>query len=106
NLGVLYKDQGKEKEAEETWLKAGILEAWTNLGVLYKDQGKEKEAEETWLKAGILEAWNNLGELYKDQGKEKEAIDAFRTALDLAPAGWPYREDIEKHLGELEKEDK
>ncbi|MFW9990878.1 MAG: tetratricopeptide repeat protein, partial [Candidatus Odinarchaeota archaeon] len=80
NLGLLYKDQGKEKEAEEAWLKAGIPGAWYNLGVLYKDQGKEKEAEQAYLRAGIPEAWFNLGVLYKDQGKEKEAEQAYLRA--------------------------
>ena len=59
NLGNLYADQGKMKEAEDMYQRAlkGKEKAWgpehtstldtvNNLGILYADQGKMKEAEE------------------------------------------------------------
>ena len=58
NLGVLYSDQGKLKEAEEIYQRAlagyekalgpdhtSTLDSVHCLGILYRDQGKLKEAE-------------------------------------------------------------
>jgi len=107
NLGDLYSDQGKMKEAEEMYLRAlaGTEKAWgpehtstldtvNNLGLLYSDQGKMKEAEEMFLRAltGKKKAWgsehtstldtvNNLGNLYSNQGKMKEAEEMYLRAL-------------------------
>ena len=106
-LGKLYQDQGKMKEAEDIYLRAliGKETAWgpehkqtlqtvNNLGVLYRDQGKLKEAEEMLLRAliGKETAWgpghtstlgtvNNLGCLYNRRGKMKEAEDMYLRAL-------------------------
>ncbi|TKA64223.1 hypothetical protein B0A55_11578, partial [Friedmanniomyces simplex] len=105
NLGNLYSDQGKMKEAEEMYLRAlrGYEEAWglkhastldtvNNLGNLYSNQGKMKEAEEMYLRAltGHEEAWGpkhtstldtvyNLGLFYHQQGELAKArnIAAF-----------------------------
>ncbi|KAK6438970.1 hypothetical protein LTR95_004834 [Oleoguttula sp. CCFEE 5521] len=107
NLGNLYKNQGKLKEAEEMYVRAlrGKEEAWgakhtstlgtiNNLGNLYKNQGKLKEAEEMYVRSlrGYEEAWgakhtstldtvNNLGALYADQGKLNEAEEMYVRAL-------------------------
>ncbi|KAL3495490.1 hypothetical protein BJX62DRAFT_222676 [Aspergillus germanicus] len=64
NLGHLYSDQGKLKEAEEMYQRAlagketalgpghaSTLDTVNNLGVLYKNQGKLKEAEEMYQRA-------------------------------------------------------
>jgi len=113
-LGILYKDQGKMKEAEDMYLRAltGKEKAWgpehtstlgtiNNLGNLYSDQGKMKEAEDMYLRAltGYEKAWgsehtstlntvNNLGILYKDQGKMKEAEDMYLRALTGKEKAW------------------
>ena len=107
NLGILYSDQGKMKEAEEMYLRAlagkekargpehkSTLDTVNNLGLLYKNQGKMKEAEEMCLRAltGKEKAWgpehtstldtvNNLGSLYSNQGKMKEAEEMYLRAL-------------------------
>jgi tetratricopeptide (TPR) repeat protein len=107
NLGILYADLGKVKEAEEMYLRAfrgkeealgakhtSTLDTVNNLGTLYADLGKMKEAEEMYLRAlrGIEEAWgakhtstletvNNLGLLYSKQGRMKEAEEMYLRAL-------------------------
>ena len=61
-----------------------------NIGFLYSDQGKIKEAEEIYLQAlarkekvwgleyiSIFNIVNNLGNLYSNQGKMKEAEDMY-----------------------------
>ena len=113
-LGRLYSDQGKMKEAEEMYLRAltGYEKAWgvehtstlntvNNLGALYSDQGKMKEAEEMYLRAltGYEKAWgvehtstlntvNNLGLLYFNQGKMKEAEEMYLRALTGKEKAW------------------
>ncbi len=113
-LGLLYSDQGKMKEAEDMYLRAltGYEKAWGpehtstldtvhNLGALYSDQGKMKEAEDMYLRAltGNEKAWgpehtstldtvNNLGILYKNQGKMKEAEDMYLRALTGKEKTW------------------
>ncbi|KAH3913970.1 hypothetical protein HBH56_096710 [Parastagonospora nodorum] len=106
-LGLLYADQGKLGEAEQTYEQAlrGKEEAFgptdtltlqtiENLGILYADQGKLGEAEQMFERAlrGIeerlgpthtstLHAVNNLGILYKNQGKLGEAEQMYDRAL-------------------------
>ena len=112
-LGLLYWNQGKMKEAEDMYLRAltGKEKAWGpehtltlntvhNLGLLYSNQGK-KEAEDMYLRAliGKEKAWgsehtstlntiNNLGNLYLDQGKIKEAEDMYLRALIEREKAW------------------
>ncbi len=113
-LGNLYKNQGKMKEAEDVYLRAltGYEKAWgpehtstldtvNNLGNLYLNQGKMKEAEDMYLRAlaGYEKAWgpehtstlttvNNLGNLYLNQGKMKEAEDMYLRALAGYEKAW------------------
>ncbi|KAJ3575070.1 hypothetical protein NPX13_g4158 [Xylaria arbuscula] len=64
NLGILYSNQGKLKEAEEMYQRAlqgyekalgpdhtSTLNTVNNLGLLYSNQGKLKEAEEMYQRA-------------------------------------------------------
>ncbi|MCJ1425603.1 hypothetical protein MMC29_003503 [Sticta canariensis] len=114
NLGALYLDQGKMKEAEEMYLRAltGYEKAWgaehasildlvKNLGILYSDQGKRNEVEEMYLRAlpGKEKAWgaehtsmldkvNNLGLLYSRQGKMEEAEGMYLRALTGKEKTW------------------
>ncbi|RYO80968.1 hypothetical protein DL762_007374 [Monosporascus cannonballus] len=107
NLGLLYSDQGKLKEAEEMYQRALqgcekalgpdhtlTLNTVNNLGSLYKDQGKLKEAEKMYQRAlqgyekalgpdhtSTLSTVNNLGILYKGQGKLKEAEEMYQRAM-------------------------
>ncbi|KAK1621875.1 hypothetical protein BDP81DRAFT_476751 [Colletotrichum phormii] len=106
-LGNLYSDQGRLKEAEAMYERAlqGKEKAWgpdhtstldtvNNLGNLYSDQGRLKEAEAMYERAlqGKEKAWgpdhtstldtvNNLGLLYKNQGRLKEAEAMYERAL-------------------------
>ncbi|KAH6881067.1 hypothetical protein B0T10DRAFT_609259 [Thelonectria olida] len=107
-LGILYKDQGKFKEAEEMYERAlegykktlgpdhtSTLDTVNNLGLLYSDQGKFKEAEEMYERAlegyetalgrdhtSTLNTVGNLGLLYSDQGKFEEAEEMYERALE------------------------
>jgi len=78
-----------------------ILNAANNLGILYSDQGKMKEAEEMYLRAlagkekargpehkSTLDTVNNLGNLYKNQGKMKEAEEMYLRALTGREKVW------------------
>ena len=70
------------------------LDTVNNLGLLYSDQGKLREAEDMFVRAlagyekalgpehtSTLRTVNNLGNLYSDQGKLREAEDMFVRAL-------------------------
>ena len=133
-LGLLYSDQGKMKEAEDMYLRAlaGKEKAWgpehtstldtvNNLGLLYTNQGKMKEAEDMYLRAlvGYEKAWgpehtstlgtvNNLGSLYSKQGKMKEAEDMYLRALAGYEKAWAPEHkqalDTRYNLGLLYKE--
>ncbi|KAK3643209.1 hypothetical protein LTR56_010356 [Elasticomyces elasticus] len=83
---------------------ASTLEILNNIGVLYAEQGRMKEAEEMYWRAlrGNLEAWvlrytptsmttttlDNLGRLYADQGKMKEAEEMHLRALSIGEKVW------------------
>ncbi|RYP50015.1 hypothetical protein DL768_004370 [Monosporascus sp. mg162] len=107
NLGDLYKDQGKLKEAEEMYQLAlqgkekalgpdhtSTLDTVHKIGLLYSAQGKLKEAEEMYQRTlqgyenalgpdhtSTLNTIHNLGILYFDQGKLKEAEEMYQRAL-------------------------
>ena len=107
NLGVLYHDQGKPKEAESTYQRALIsnekllgphhiiiLNTINNLGSLYCEQGKLIEAESIYQRAlnGKVKAFGpdhtftlntveSLGILYNKQGKLTEAELLYQRAL-------------------------
>ncbi|KAF4486038.1 Nephrocystin-3 [Colletotrichum fructicola Nara gc5] len=114
NLGILYSDQGRLKEAEAMYERAlqGKEKAWgpdhtstldtvNNLGNLYSDQGRLKEAEAMYERAlqGKEKAWgpdhtstlstiNNLGNLYSDLGRLKEAEAIYERALQGYEKAW------------------
>ncbi|KAK2022493.1 hypothetical protein LX32DRAFT_677191 [Colletotrichum zoysiae] len=107
NLGLLYKDHGRLKEAEAMYQRAlqglekalgpehtSTLGTVNNLGLLYSDQGRLKEAGAMYERAlqgyekalgpehtSTLNTVNNLGNLYKDQGRLKEAEAMYERAL-------------------------
>jgi tetratricopeptide (TPR) repeat protein len=114
NLGILYADLGKHKEAEKMYKRAleGFEKAWgiehtstlstvNNLGILYKNLGKHKEAEKMLKRAleGYEKAWglehtstldtvDNIGNLYVDLGKHKEAEKMYKRALKGKEKAW------------------
>ncbi|KAL2808184.1 hypothetical protein BJX63DRAFT_424818 [Aspergillus granulosus] len=84
--------QGKEKALGPD--HTSTLDTVHNLGLLYSNQGKLKEAEELYQRAlsgyekalgpdhtSTLITANNLGLLYSDQGKLKEAEELYQRAL-------------------------
>ncbi|MCJ1457641.1 hypothetical protein MMC28_008010 [Mycoblastus sanguinarius] len=106
-LGDLYSDQGKMKEAEDMYLRAltGYEKAWgpehtstldtvNNLGNLYSNQGKMKEAEDMYLRAlagyekargpeykQALDTRYNLGLLYKERSTFGKAVQQFELVV-------------------------
>ena len=87
-MGNLYKQQGKNEEAEKYYLEAineGHVKALYNLGNLYKQQGKNEDAEKYYLEAinkGNVNALNNLATLYKDQRKNEKAEKYYLEAIN------------------------
>ena len=105
NLGNLYSNQGKLKEAEGMYLRAltGYEKVWgsehtstlvttRNLGKLYSKQGKMKEAEDTFLRTLTGKARGpesepafttrfHLGLLYKKRSMFEKAIQQFELVV-------------------------
>ncbi|WPJ65110.1 hypothetical protein SMAC4_13869 [Sordaria macrospora] len=108
NLGLLYSDQSRLKEAETMYQRAlegyekalgpdhtSTLSTVGNLGNLYSDQGRLKEAETMYQRAlegkekalgpdhtSTLHTVSNLGNLYLNQGQLKEAETMYQRALE------------------------
>ena len=85
NLGNIYKDQGKFKEAEKLFKKALVISpkfaaCWMNLGIVQVNLNKFKEAEKSYVKAldlkfGIYpDCLFNLGTLYLKMRKLETAV--------------------------------
>ena len=103
NLGFLFADQSKIKEAMSMYQRAlkgyeKVFEpnhkTMSNLGGLYESQGKMEEAEAMYQRAlkGFEKAWGsdhtstldtvyNIGLLYASQGKIEEAEAIYQRAL-------------------------
>ena len=130
NLGALYFDQGKMKEAEEMCLQAlaGYEKAWgpehtstlntvNNLGALYLKRGKMKEAEEMYLRAlaGKEKAWGpehkqpldtryNLAAMYKEKSMFEEAAKHFELVVQgYTKVLGPENAETFEALNQLEK---
>jgi tetratricopeptide (TPR) repeat protein len=105
NLGITYEDQGRHKEAIESYREAlrlspDFVEAWYNLGVAVSkinDRAMEADAYRNVLriKPDHPEAWNNLGVVYSETGDLAKAAEAFRNAVRFKP---DYPEAL-KNLG-------
>lgn len=108
NLALVYKTQGKQKEAETLFLQALSIDTKTqetqnksarllnNLANLYQEQSRYQEAEVLFLQALELDKQiygsehievatdlNNLALLYRIQGRYDEAEPLARRALAL-----------------------
>jgi len=85
---LLFKAEGKNKEAEKYYLLVidkGHIDALFNLAYLYRREGKNKEAEKYYLLAidkGHIDALFNLAYLYRREGKNKEAEKYYLLAID------------------------
>lgn len=108
NLGILYAEQNRFRQAESLFLKA--LKGWDKLygrdhrstimtlnilGSLYANEGRHQEAEDMyeWALEGYektlrqentlaLDTFNNLANLYLKQGRFQEAKDMYELALE------------------------
>jgi tetratricopeptide (TPR) repeat protein len=113
-LGRLYFDQGKLKEAEKMyqWALQGFemsggpdhtstLVTVNSLGVLYANLGRPEEAEKLYQRAlqgfekirgpehiSTLDTINNLGMLYTDLGRLEEAEKMYQRALFGKEKAW------------------
>ena len=86
NIGIIYRQQGKYKDALENSFaalkiritigdKTGIATSYSNIGLMYNDQGNNTEAlkydfaalkirKEIGNKKGIADTYNNIGLIY------------------------------------------
>lgn len=105
NLGMLYEQDGRLKDAIEEYKKALELnpdsaETHTNLGFIYRRQDKLVEAKEEHLaalqlKPNFVAARLNLGIIYLDQGLLEKALQEFQIASKLNP----YNADAYYNIG-------
>ena len=116
NLGVIYKNSGREEKAIAIYERAitqnpNFADAYTNLGDLYKDLGKLDQALVSTLKSLELKpdnptAFMNLGGIYKDLGQLDEALASTLKSLELKPdnsTAYMNLGSIYKDLGNFEQ---
>lgn len=121
NLGHLYSNQGKLKEAEDMYVRAltgrenslGAV-AVNNLGNVYLKQGNLEKAGEMYLRAltGYEKVWgaehvetldivNNLGALYRQQGNLEKAEETYLRALRGYEKVWGAEISMPSMLGTI-----
>lgn len=108
NLGVLYLEEGKYKDAEEELLKELELrdldDAWLQLGRVYYSQRDLLKALVAWQKAYDISPYYlpvniNLALVYLDMGRAEDAKYYYQRAVSL---GTP-EEDDRKYLEYLKR---
>ena len=95
NLGVIYKNTNRQKEAVSIYKRAissnpNFADAYLNLGNLLKDLGNLDQALASTLKSLELKPDNptahmNLGGIYKDLGNLDQALASTLKSLELKP---------------------
>jgi Flp pilus assembly protein TadD len=116
NLGLLYTQMGRMKDAEDELLTALRLDpnyvpAMVNLADLFRVQQRETEAQQFLEKAIFVapqaaEPVHALGLLKARLGRQQEALDLFAKAVQLQPdaARYAYVYGVALHsYGEVEK---
>ncbi|MBK6859367.1 MAG: tetratricopeptide repeat protein [Saprospiraceae bacterium] len=93
DLGMIYLESGKFKEAEEEFHKALAMDSsnisvMNNLGSLYNQTRRFEEAEPMFKKIVSIDptqivSWNNLGSLYNQTRRYVEAEPIFKKTLML-----------------------
>ena len=76
-----------------------FAKAQFNLGVVYQDQGRVKEARDTYNKTlrldpTYMDALANSGRLYMDEGDRQLAIVAFQKAVEVDPFNATARNNL------------
>lgn len=103
--GLLYRKQGKPKEAMEAFVQAaekGVRDAHLLLGILHKENGAYQQAEDEFREAERNDPSNGqvmleLGKLLLVRGNLKEA----QVRLEKALAAMPDRAGVHYQLGLL-----
>lgn len=94
NLGQIYQQAGKIREAEAKYKQASerdpkYVDAHNGLGLLYYEQGLYAEAEAEYKRALAIRpdaiVRNNLGLLYLKQGQLENARQEFLSAIAMEP---------------------
>jgi len=95
NLGIAYKEMGKNEEAVRAFGKASEIDpddpdVYNNLGNAYANLGVGEEAISAYkkaiqLKPDFSDAYNNLGIVYYNTGRMGEAITLFEEAIKKNP---------------------
>ena len=90
-LAEIYRKQGRNKDAINTYQRALLVEpknhrVWNELGLIFMQVNSFEEAERAFSKAGELDqnfgwAASNLALAYANQGKYQEAIEACQRSL-------------------------
>jgi len=95
NRGILCKEQGRAKQAIESYRNAIKADphyslAYYNLALLYTDLDSTDRAIDCYLKSiqfdpEALKSWYNLGRIYDDLKDTEKAIDAYQNAHLIDP---------------------
>ena len=95
NLGVVFAQQGKTKQAAALFKKAIKIDphyssAYNNLGIIYDTVGRSEEAIVLFKKAieiqpRFAQAYNNLAKAYVHIGRGNEASMAYDRAIEISP---------------------
>jgi tetratricopeptide (TPR) repeat protein len=94
NLGQIYQQSGRIREAEAKFKKSSerdpkYVDAHNGLGLLYYEQGMYEEAEAEYKRALAIRSdaivRNNLGLLYSKQGKLENSRLEFLAAIEMDP---------------------
>ena len=85
-----------------------LVAAWNNLGLARRAEGDGGGAVEAFGVAVRLDpsfawAWANRALVRLDRGDVRGAVADFEKALEVAPAGWPPREAVERDAAELKR---
>lgn len=94
-MGVKYLEDGKMREAEETFLKCLITspehaQSYNKLGLVYARIEDYKRAKKYFQEAlerdpMLVHAWNNLGNIARQEGDLEQAITYYKKALGVEP---------------------
>lgn len=116
NLGMLYLNQNRNKEALNLFVKAIELKedyaiAYNNLGMIYLGEDNYGEALKMFMKAIELESnypvpYNNIGIIYKKMGNYSLAVKYYKKAISLKSDYYEAHYNLGTLYNELEEYDK